>query len=262
MLSFFVTAALAPLLFHGCARSPQFDLGLGPVREPHEVVQRVNDNADRMESLKAEMRLRSDEIPQSRLAKATVLFARPDQYRVKFRTLFGATAAELTIAGQQVDLYMPMSNRLYQGRLTAQQVGRLVGIELAPDDLMEAMLGTVRLPPYSEMTDFLQTADGYVLTYPWRDGRQQVHVASDGVRVREVIFHDRAGAVVLSKVFEDHLVVSGIVRPGRLTAVMTGQGGELEVRFGRQELNVPCGAEDFRLRVPDSVERVVLEGGG
>jgi hypothetical protein len=262
LLPLCLMAGLALLALHGCARGPQFDLGLGPIREPREVVQRVNDNVDRMKSLRADIRLRSDEIPQSRLAKATVLFAWPDLYRVKFRTLFGATAAELTVTGQQVNLYMPMSNRLYQGRLTAQQVGRLVGIELAPGDLMEAMLGTVRLPPFSDLTEFLTTADGYGLTYPWGDGRQQVRVASDGVRVQEVVFHDRSGAVVLSKIFEDHRVVDGIVRPGLLRVAFPGQGGELEVRFGRQELNLSWGAEDFQLRVPESVERVLLEGGG
>jgi hypothetical protein len=211
-----------------------------------------------MRGLRAEIRLHSDDIPRSRLARATVLFAYPDRYLVKFRALFGTTVAVLAVRKQDVNLYLPMSNRLYEGHLTAAQVGELLGIELAPADLMEAMLGTVSLPPVSQLLEYHATSEGHVLIFSWQGGRQEVQVAPDGVRVRRVVFREPSGEAVMTKVFEDYHLVDDVVRPGQLRASLPGKGSELEVIYTREDINPSYHEGDFRPRYPDSVERVQL----
>jgi hypothetical protein len=243
----------------GCAHSPRFDLDLGPARSPEEVIERVNRNALRVESLRAEVHLDSDQIPQSRLARAEFLFARPDHYRVRFRSLFGTTAAVFTIKEGLLRLYVPMSNRYYEGHLTVEQVGTLLGIEVEVTELMEALSGMALLPPTTDLLEYRANEDGHFLVFSWQEGRQEVQVAPDGIRVLEVRYRDDRGRTALTKRFSHHRLVDGVVRPGEVSAAFGGRGGDLKIVFIQQDVNIPWDDDDFLLDVPDSVERIELD---
>jgi hypothetical protein len=222
------------------------------------VVARVNQNADRVHSLHAEIRLLSPDLAQSRLTRAVVDFAEPHRYRVKFTALFGATVALLLVNDEQVDLYVPLTNRIYQGQMDAEQVKLLVGIELDPAELMEALLGTIRLPPASELLDYRPIVDGHRLVFSCPGGRQEVQVASDGLRVQRLSVFDDEGRCLLTKTFHDHRLIGDVVRPGSQQVSVLGRSDPLEVIFVEQELNLPLGEEIFHLDFPESVERIEL----
>jgi outer membrane biogenesis lipoprotein LolB len=258
-LKIFLVFSLLLSFCAGCAHRPVFDLGLGPVRGPDDIVERINGNASRLHTLRAEAHIRSPHVPQSRMARASVLFSRPSRYRVKFSAPFGMTVAMLTIQQGQVHIYMPLANRLYEEQFTPQRMGHLLGFDMSLADLMEAIVGTVRLPPVSELLDNRAVQDGYVLSFKWHGGRQEVHVASDGFRVYKVEFFDGLDQTFLVKTFHDYRVVDGIVRPNEVRLALPTRGEELKVLFTRQEVNHEIREEEFLLDLPDSVERLPLQ---
>jgi|GEM_PF-2038712 len=247
---------LGLLWLMACARAPSFDLDGSPAGGPREILRRIHHNALLINSLKADVHLRSDRIPQSRLARADLLFARPGRYRVQLKTIFGNTMAVFTVRQDQADLYLPVSNRLYQGDLTAEGIRELVGIELPAVDLLETLSGIFHLPPYAELLEYRQAGDDHLLIFPWNGGRRELRVASDGYRILHDRYRDASGQVVVEKEFEGYRTVDGVVLPERIRAFLPERQEGLEVQFSHQAVDVPWTEEDFRLSLPDGVERV------
>lgn len=255
---FFLVVSLLLVLFWGCARRPPFDLGLGRVRGPEDVVTRINENAQRLHSLRAGARIHLANIPQSRLAKASVLFAEPSRYRVKFNALFGRTVAVMTVRHEEVSIYLPLANRLYEGQPSAEQMGHVLGIQMSFADLMEAMVGTVRLPSMSDLLGYRTMKDGYALSFKRPEGRQEVQVASDGLRVQKVEFFDDHGRSFLVKTLRDYRAMGEVVRPSEVTLTLPDKGEELQIIFTHQQVNHLIREEEFQLDLPASVERILL----
>jgi outer membrane lipoprotein-sorting protein len=243
----------------GCAQRPPFDLGLGPIRGPDDIVRRVNENAHRLHSLRAEAQLHSAQVPRSHLAKVSVLFAEPDHYRVKFSALFGRTMALMLVQGGEVSIYIPSANRLYEGQATPEILSHVVGIDMGLSDLMEALMGHIRLPPISDLLDYRIMEDGYQLIFKRPEGRQEVQVGPDGLRVFRAEFFDIHGQSFLVKTFRDHQVVDGVVRPGEVHLTLPGREEEIRLTFSAQRVNPQIREEEFQQQFPDSVERIHLQ---
>ena len=252
--------SLALLCLMACARAPSFDLDGSPAGGPQDVIRRINQNAQLITSLRADVRLKSDHIPQSRLARADLLFARPQRYRVQFRTIFGNTMAVFTVRQEQADLYLPVSNRLYQGDLTAEGIRELVGVELPAVDLLETLSGIFHLPSETDLLEYRRIGDDHLLVFPWDRGRREIRVAADGYRVLSDRYRDALGEVIVEKVFEKYRTVDGVVLPERVRASLPQRQEDLEVVFTHQAVDVPWSEEDFRLDLPDGVERIPWSG--
>jgi len=254
---FFMVLALSSLM-GGCARRPQFDLGLGPVHGPDDIVKRINENAHRLRSLRAEARFHSTHVPQSRLAKASVLFVEPSRYRVKFSGLFGRTMAVMVVHGSEVSIYMPLANRLYEGQATPEILSHVLGIDMSLSDLMETLLGHIRLPPIDDLLDCQTVEHGYLLSFKRPEGHQEVQVGPSGLRIFTAEFFDIDGQSFLVKDFQDYRVVDGVIRPGEVRLVLPGREEEFHLIFITQEVNHQIREEEFQLQFPDSVERIQL----
>jgi outer membrane biogenesis lipoprotein LolB len=248
------------LLSAACAHAPSFDLDGTPAHSPAEVIGRINRNALQINSLSADVRLNSAHIPQSRLARADLLYARPGMYRVQFKTLFGNTMAAFTVRQNQAELYLPMSNRLYQGDLTVEEIRDLVGIELPAADLLETLSGIFSLPTAEQLSEYRRIGGDHLLVFPWGRGRREIRVAPDGYRVLEDRFLDARGGVVVEKTFEGYRMIDGVLLPERVRAVIPEREEDVEVWFSHQTVDVPWRAEDFQLNLPDGVERIPWGG--
>jgi outer membrane biogenesis lipoprotein LolB len=215
-----MSTGLALLCLMACAHAPSFDLDGEPAGGPPEIIRRINQNALRINSLRAEVRLISDQIPQSRLSRAELLFARPGRYRVQFKTLFGNTMAVFTVRQEQAELYLPASNRLYQGELTAEGIREMVGVELSARDLLETLSGIFHLPPESQLAEYRRIDGDHLLIFPWEQGRREIRVAPDGYRILSDRYRDADEEVVVEKEFEGYRMVDGVVLPERVQAFL------------------------------------------
>jgi len=254
---FFMVLVLSSLMA-GCARRPEFDLGLGPVHGPDDIVKRIDENAHRLSSLRAEARFHLTHVPQSRLAKVSVLFVQPNRYRVQFSGLFGRTMAVMVVQGSEVSIYLPLANRLYEGQATAEILNHVLGIDMSLSDLMETLLGHIRLPPIEDLLDCRVVENGYLLSFKGPEGHQEVQVGPSGFRIFRAEVFDIDGQSVLVKAFQDYRVVGGVVRPGEVRLVLPGREEELHLTFITQEVNHQIREEELQLRFPDSVERIQL----
>jgi hypothetical protein len=250
---------LVSMLSAGCARRVPFDMGLGPVHGPDDIVEKVNANTGRMHTLRAEAHVWSANTPTSRLATISVRFTRPNWYKVKFGALFGMTMAVVTLRQEEVNIYLPQSNRLYQGHSAPEKLGRILGLDMSLADLMETLVGTVWLPPVSQLLEYRSEEPGHVLSFRLPQGKQQVLVAPDGLRVLKVELFDIQGSCVLMKTFDDYRLVDGIVRPGRVRIVLPDREEEFQLTFTHQEANRPIPEREFRLDLPARVEVVPLD---
>jgi len=251
-------ALLVFFLFSGCARRSPFDMGLGPIHGPEDIVQRINANARRLSTLRAEVRINSSHMAKSRLVKVSVLFARPSQYKMKFGALFGMTMAIMMVSGEDVDLYVPQSNRLYRGQLSAESLGQIIGLDMSLPELMETLVGNIRLPAVSQLLEYRPEEERYALSFQVPGGRQDVQVASDGLRLLRVELCDSRGQSLVVKTFRDHRMLGGVVRPGQVELSLPNKDQKIALTFIQQEVNQQLEESDFRLDLPATVEPVPL----
>lgn len=259
-LNLAVLVVFCLLLFYcGCAHRAPFDLGLGPIRGPEDIIDRINGNVQRLHALRAEARIHSPQNFKSRLAKVSVLFAQPSRYRMKFGALFGMTMAVMTVQGEQMDIYVPQANRLYRGRPSAEELGNILGLDISLTDLMETLMGTVRLPSASQLLEYRHGKEGYTLSFQMSEGRQDIQVGSDGLSILRMELFDAQGRSLLIQTFRDHRLLDGIVRPGQVELSRPDWGGELQLTFIQQRVNVQVEEADFQLDLPATVELVPLQ---
>jgi len=248
--------SIVVLFLLACARAPSFDVDGEPVGGAREIVQRINRNALLINSLSADVRLRSAHIPQSKLARADLLYARPEHYRVQLKTIFGNTMAVFTVRQGQAELYLPLSNQLYQGELTAERIRDLVGIELPAVDLLETLSGIFYLPDDTELLDYRRIGEDHLLVFSWDQGRREIRMAPDGYRILWDRYLDARGQAVMEKEFKEYRMIAGVLLPGQVTAFLPGEEEILEVWFSHQTVDVSWKEEDFHLHLPDGVERI------
>jgi hypothetical protein len=167
--------------------------------------------------------------------------------------------AVMFVQGGEVSIYLPLANRLYEGQVTPEFLSQFLGMNTDLSELMEALMGRIRLPPSSDILDYRAVEDGYRLSFKRPDGHQEVHVSTDGLRVFREESYDIHGHVFLVKTFQDHRVIDGVVRPGEVHLVLPDREEELRLTFIDQEVNQPIREEEFQRQFPDSVERIYLQ---
>lgn len=254
-----IVVLLVPFFGWGCAHRSPFDLGLGAIRGPEDIIDRINGNAQRLHALRAEARIHWPQISKSRLAKVSVLFAQPSRYRIKFGTLFGMTMAVMTVRDEEISIYVPQANRLYQGQPTDEELADILDLDISLTDLMETLVGTVRLPSASHLLEYQPVKEGYALSFQVPGGRQDILVGGDGLRILMVELFDSGGQSLLVKTYRDHRVLDGIVRPGQVELSRPDRGEELRLTFTQQWVNHLVEEADFELDLPASVELVPLQ---
>ena len=228
-------------------------------------------------SFRAEARV--DQLGREGRVRGTVLMflQRPNRVRFDAMTQFGP-AAILTSDGQEFQLTDLRENRYLHGPTCPANIGRLLGIPMAGEDVVRFLLGDAPLID-AERETIGCGDDGYLVTRWAADGRRQELVlavrsadrqappAQQHTRLKRAEVFDADGKTEWRVTFDDHRVVDdpqeeeGVALPFVIHFVDPRHDADTIVRFEKIDLDVevPDGAFRQAPRPGISAEHVACE---
>lgn len=243
-----VGAALA-----ACApRVPPPDLSL----DPELLLGQVQATAAGVSSVRGEARLRAS--AGSRVSVAAFVAARrPDRVRVEVLDFFGNPAAVLASAGGRLAIWDARSGTFYRGAATPENVGRLVLLPLAPEELVDVLCGW---PPLGGDPVRAEPGRGHITLEVRDGGRTTVARVVAGAAVeRATVRYPRGGYEVA---WADRVLVGTQVGPGDVTLSSRSPAVRVELAWSEPEANAALADALFRLEPPAGARVVELEEGG
>lgn len=244
----------------GCPRA--FDFGPDAYTDPREVLAVARHKQAVPERLTGEAKLRVDRDQGSFAADHFVVVERPDSLRLTTLSFFGNPLALLVLHDGQMLLWDMESALLHHGAATAESLGMVVPVGLAPTAVVNVLLGT---PP------FLETPDAHLeLDYERRMYRvrlssgvdvQRIWIDPHSDMVREITWHQ--GERLVGRLTYDDWEPHGEhgMFPGALEYEENG-GGKVRVVWHDVELDPTDFPEGiFEVEVPPSVRRVPFTPG-
>jgi hypothetical protein len=243
--------AVAALLAAGChPRLPPPDLAL----EPEPLLAQVRATAAGIGSVRGEVRVRVR--GQERVAVPAFVAARkPALLHLQALDFFGNPVAVLAVAGGRLSIYDARQRTFYRGAATPENVGRLVPLALAPEELVAELCGAPLL-------------DGEAVRAEPGRGHVRLEVR-DGPRVT-VLRVARGAAVERAEVSAptgSHSVAWSLPYPASgasLPGDMTFSSGDVRVEVGWVDYEANALLEEalFRMEPPAGARVVDLDAPG
>jgi hypothetical protein len=243
--------AAAAVLAAGCLpRLPPPDLAL----EPGPLLEQVRATAAGIGAVRGEVRVRVR--GQGHVAAAAFVAARkPASLHLEALDFFGNPVAVLAVSGGRLSIYDARQRTFYRGAATPENVGRLVPLAIAPEELVAELCGAPLLDGEAVRAD---PGRGHV-ALEVRDGRRTTALrVVAGAAVERAEVRGPAGGHTVS--WSLPLAATGAALPGDVTL----SSGEVRVEVGWVDYEANAALDDalFRLEPPSGARIVELDAPG
>jgi len=246
------TIVLAVAALAACARrAPPPDLSL----EPAPLLAQVRDAAARVAAVRGPARIRVKGQGKASLP-AYVAAERPDRLHLEALDFFGNPAAVLVTAGGRLAIYDARERTYYRGAATARNLGRLVPLPLAPEELVAILCGAPLLRGEAVRAE---PGRGHV-TLEVRDGARTttVRVIARAAVSRATVRDALGGGYELAN--GDRRDLDGTSLPAEVTLSAERPPVRIELAWTDDvEANPPADAALFRMDPPAGARVVDLD---
>ncbi|MGQ4809685.1 hypothetical protein NKDENANG_03108 [Candidatus Entotheonellaceae bacterium PAL068K] len=176
---------------------------------------------------------------------------------------FGQPLFLLIADEQRFALYYPQEARLISGTASAQNLARLLGVELAPMVLHRVLTGDVPLTslPVTGTFAYLPNHNLYIWEGQEPEPLQDYRVWFEPYQLQPVRFEvvQPSGEVALRVQYEDWQPLGEVTLPYRIIIVQPLAQRRLVWQYSEVEPNTGVSPALFRMRVPAGIQRVEIE---
>jgi hypothetical protein len=230
-------------------RVPPPDLAL----EPEPLLEQVRATAATIQSARGEVRVRVKG-REGVAVPAFVAAQKPAWLHLEALDFFGNPIAVLVVADGRLSIYDARDRTFYRGAATPENVGRLVPIAIAPEELVAALCGA---PLLEGEAVGAEPGRGYI-TLEVRDGRRSttLRVVAGAAVERAAV---RAPSGRYDVLWALPHAVSGAAPPGDVTLTSKDPAVRVEVGWVDYEANAALDASLFRMEPPAGARIVELD---
>jgi outer membrane lipoprotein-sorting protein len=227
---------------------------------PETLIRRVQYESARLKDLKGSAVVTAAIAGQKGKASARIQYRHPDQFRIDIQGPFLQILAVLSIQGQQVRLYYPQENIVFEGTLDDQETV-VPGLRLPLADIRTAAVGLVELARYP--------ADR-IVDYQYDPASTVIAVQDSATGATRKIWIDprhasvlreeesTASGVAVVRTFDRYTPYGGIWRPARIRITNGSAEETFELSYNTQSVNTGLTAADLSVRFPRSVVSMPL----
>lgn len=248
----FCVLHFAFFIFSSCA-GPQALKRHLPADTAADLLKIASDDIARLRTFEGEARvsLRLEGVRQKALA--LVLFRSPSDLKVDVTGPLGIRLMTASASGEDLRVFLPRSNELYEGRADGDVLRRVTGVDLGAWAPWRALLGVA--PANSGRVEgFEREGERLIVRVREGAGTRRLTFDAQGLTLAEEEVYDREGRLVVRRRMSDYRETDGVVLPRRI-ALSQGED-EVRIEYTEWKLNRGVEEERLRMRVPQDVNRV------
>ena len=246
--------ALLPSL--GCARRAA--LVRLPVLSAEEILAAIRENGTGLVDFEGRASISIHTGDAKHNMRALVLFRRPDALKMELTGFMGMSLATMTVRDGHFRIYLPMLNRVLEGRADSPHLQRLTGVPFDLCDLKDLLFGTDLLSaPWDAPEGSVAIwKDQYVLSARGTDRIWKVWVDGNSLLVSKEEVLDSEGNLVMRREYNKYLEDDGVLIPRSIRIHRGDQ--QVHIRFTALDINSGLAASRFEMAVPADAVRVPL----
>ena len=228
----------------------QVDYGrFGRLDDPEFILQTIEARNARVEGLVGEGKLGLKSPRGSGSLRMGVEVRKPESIYLETSDILGISRGTFATDGDRLYFYDPQENVFYTGPATAEELGRFLPIELAPDRLAQLMLGQLPILEDAEVRmEIDETVGLYVLYLRKGPSSQRVRVGTRDLRLVSI---ENRGPQPLSAEFSDHEeLIEGLPFATTIDLSLPPQRTEVKLRYTRISLNPASEPGAFMIQPP------------
>ncbi len=255
MKYFFIALALS--FFTGCASflstsKPSLDKMTIPLLR-----HRVEQNYLKFRTVRARAKISLESPQLSFTAGSSIRIKMPDSLLIQLNSGLGFGVGAIFVDRNQVEIYNSMENAVFEGHPDSMSFRRFLMVDISFDKLLQAFSGIHLLDQHDE--EILRIDEnkylligskaGYTLKY-WIDPNKFV--------VRKYQLLNNNGDVIVEFKYDQFVKSKDVFLPKTVRVSQPGQKSRLTIVFTKVDVNTKLKPEDFQIRLPENVERVIL----
>jgi len=233
-----------------------------PVREsksipPGRVIKKVEANRRKISSFRATGVLAITSPKITAKANFEVLIKKPDSVKISIYGPFGIELAHALITERSYQFYDPMNKRLYTGQNKEGVIEKILKVDLAFDDLMDALSGSVNLTNKlsSEPAGFDITEDSYILSFEGNNKRSNIYnIDNETLALNSYSVVSDKGKSILKGSYSNFKFYNDVPVPFNSRIEYSEKDQILDIEYRKIEVNIDD--LEFNLLLPTDIEVV------
>lgn len=221
---------------------------------PREIREAVENNHQQIWALIGTGRIsvESPEIAQS--GSFELALRKPDSVLVKLEGPFGLDVGSALVTRDGFQFYSSFNNQLVTGSTNAQNLGRILRLDLEFDDVLNLFTGGVFMPEdRADPDDFAIEGEEFVLRYRRDGGSRAYWIDPETMLIVRVQFVDAQGRLVLEQRFSKFTTIDRITVPLYVRVTMYRDRRMVSIAYSDLSLNVPF---ELSFRVPENASHI------
>ncbi|MCK6554033.1 DUF4292 domain-containing protein [Candidatus Binatia bacterium] len=257
------TAIVCGLSLGGCGLRRQAEIPPSTtLPTPQELDSVVSSRRESVSTLRALARVRIKDPAGTVASREAIVVARPARLRVEVLSAFGSLLV-FTVDEGQLRAYASGEDTVYTGTASPENLSRYAGVGLAPDHLVDLLLGTPPSQPGAAGGEVaVDSGTGWIaLTQPMVGGSRITWFTAAWLPVAVEDRND-AGEVLWRASFDGHETYAGASLPTRIILEAPPLGRAVDIALNDIDVNPRLDAAAFALRAPAGARVVSLDTAG
>ena len=249
-------AAFATILLAGCGAASlhRADRSMTPAL----IQAQVEQNHDRVLSLSGKGTIAIETADMAQSGSFELSLRKPDSLLMKIEGPFGIDVGSAMVTRDEFLFYNSFQNQLLVGTTTAANLGRILRVELAFDDVLNLFTGGIFLSEdRSTPSAFSIEDEQFVLSFERPTGTRRYWIDPETMQIVRIQFLDSRGTLALEQLFSRFRTIDGIIIPQYVRVTMMTERRRVSVSYSDIAVN-PSDLQ-FSFQVPNTASRKHLQ---
>ncbi|OQX82941.1 hypothetical protein B6D60_11330 [candidate division KSB1 bacterium 4484_87] len=245
------------LLFAGCAGSLSTSKPDLSTMSIAKIRHRVEQNYLRFQTAKAKAKISLESPQLSFTANSAIRIKMPDSLLIQLNSGLGFGVGSIFVDRNRVEIYSSMENALFVGHPDSMNFRRFLMVNVSFDKLLQAFSGIHLIEQHER--EMLQIDENSYLVIGSKNGytlKYWIHPQRFVVQKYQLL--DNNGKVFVEFKYDQFVKSHDVYLPKTVRISQPAQKSRLTIVFTTVKVNTKMRPEDFQIRTPKNVERVIL----
>jgi len=222
-----------------------------------EIRHRVEQNYLKFQSLKASAVLGIESPQMNFTASSTIHLKKPDSVKIKLSAGFGLGIGSLFLDNKQFQLYNSFENTLYSGCPDSIKIKDFFPVEIKMEDFLQVFSGIQLLKSFEKE---LLTVDKnqFLVIGSFDYGAMKYWIDPKNFVVTQYQVIDRNDNIIIQFEYKRFSKNKSVRLPNTVRIFQPDRKTRLTLVFSNADVNVQLNEKDFKIKVPDNVEKIQL----